>query len=111
MPEWKPEEIEPLIRALESDDFFMRLNAIEKLGEITKLTFGFRFNASGPEREQAVGRWKDWWKEQQRDKETQSQLKAAVQLSGGMLDVDALKKAIKEIPPEKIQGYLNALFC
>ena len=108
MPEWDPTQIEPLIQALESSDSFHRLEAIEKLEELTKLTLGFRFNAPSEDRAQAVDRWKGWWKEQQRERE-QGKIQAAIHLHGGVLDLGAIKKAIKEIPAEKVQGYLNAL--
>jgi hypothetical protein len=109
MPEWDPKKVEKLISELESEDSFARLGAIEGLEQLTRQTFGFRFNGPPEERQAAVDRWKAWWKEQKREKERRQQLQAAVQLSGGVLDVDTLKKAIKEIPAEKIQGYLNAL--
>jgi hypothetical protein len=108
MPEWDPKKIERLIDELASDDSFARLEAIEKLEKLTKLTFGFRFNDSPDVRSMAVERWKDWWKEQQRERE-HDKIQAAIHLQGGMLDLGAIKKAIKEIPAEKIQGYLNAL--
>ena len=111
MTEWDPKRIEPLMAELASDDSFARLKAIEDLSVLTKLTFGFRFNASPLERTAALERWQAWWKEQQRERERKSQLKAAVKLSGGVIDINALKNAVKEIPAEKIQGYLNALIA
>lgn len=111
MSEWDPKRIEPLILQLASEDSFARLRAIEDLRDLTKLTFGFRFNASPDERTAALDRWKAWWKEQQRERERKHQLKAAVKLSGGVIDINALKNAMKEIPAEKIQGYLNALIA
>jgi len=111
MSEWDPKRMEILLTELESDDSFARLKAIEELERLTKLNFGFRFNASPDDRAAAVARWKAWWKEQQRAKERKHQLKTAVQLSGGVIDINALKNAVKEIPPDKIQGYLNALIA
>ena len=108
MPEWDPNEVEPLLDELESDDSFLRLEAIEKLEALTKLTFGFRFNDPPDGRSKAIQRWKDWWKEQQRERE-HSKIQAAIHLHGGVLDLGAIKQAIKEIPAEKVQGYLNAL--
>ncbi len=109
MPEWDPREIEPLIARLESEDFFDRLEAIEALEARTKRTFGYRFNAPLAERAEAVRRWKAWWREELLEREREKNLKAAIHLSGGMLDLGMLKKALTEIPPEKIQGYLSAL--
>jgi hypothetical protein len=102
-------KIEPLIGELQSDDSFVRLGAIEELQELTKMTLGFRFNDPADSRSTAVERWKAWWKEQQQEKRKKQQLQTAIQLTGGMLDIGALKKAIKEIPSEKLQHYLNAL--
>ena len=104
-----PKKIEPLIAGLESEDSFERLGAIEELHDLTQHTFGFRFNDPSDSRASAVERWKSWLKEHQREREKRKQLKTAMNLSGGMLDLGALKKAIKEIPAEQIQGYLNAL--
>jgi hypothetical protein len=109
MPEWQIREIEPLIKSLASDDAFARLEAIEKLEDLTRRTFGFRFNDPLDARTRAIQRWKDWIQEQQQDQEREEKLKTAVELSGGAIDLGALKKAIHEIPAEKIQGYLNAL--
>ena len=109
MPEQDPKEVRHLISSLESKDSFERLKAIDELEQRTQRTFGFRFNAPPEAREEAVRRWNAWWKEQQRQREKKSRLEAAVQLSGGALDIGILKKAIEEIPAEKIQGYLNAL--
>ena len=111
MSEWDPKRIEPLIAELASEDSFARLKAIEELLDLTRMDFGFRFNGSPAERATAIERWKAWWKEQQRDKVRKHQLKTAVQLSGGVIDINALKNAVKEIPPDKIQGYLNALMA
>ena len=57
----------------------------------------------------AIQRWKDWIEELTQDRDRDEKLKVAVQLSGGTIDLGALKKAIQEIPADKIQGYLNAL--
>jgi hypothetical protein len=111
MSEWDPKRIEPLIAELGSEDSFQRLKAIEELQGLTRLNFGFRFNAPPAGRAAAVLRWQAWWKEQQREQERKHQLKAAVQLSGGVIDINALKNAVKEIPPDKIQAYLNALMA
>lgn len=108
MPEWDPKRIESLIAGLASADSFARLAAIEELSSLTNLSLGFRFNSPSEDRSQAIERWNRWWKEQQREKEKEK-LQAAIHLTGGALDLGALKKAIKEIPAEKIQGYLNAL--
>ena len=111
MSEWDPKRIEPLIALLASEDSFARLAAIEELSEITNFSFGFQFNASPELRAAAVSRWKAWWEEQQREKVRKHQLRAAVELSGGVIDINALKNAVKEIPADKIQGYLNALIA
>ena len=109
MPEWAVTDLEPLIEDLESEDAFQRLDAIEKLEDLTRRTFGFRFNDTPNQRAAAVQRWKDWVEELTQDRERDEKLKVAVQLSGGAIDLGALKKAIQEIPADKIQGYLNAL--
>lgn len=109
MPEWDTNSIEELISELESDDAFARLGAIEKLQSLTQRTFGFRFNDPPEDRSAAIARLKDWIREDKRKRERKSQLEAAVQIGGGLIDMGALKKAIKEIPADKIQGYLNAL--
>ena len=109
MPEWKIGDLAPLIEGLDSEDAFARLDAIEKLEGITRRTFGFRFNDSLPARAGAIQRWKDWVGELTQDQDREEKLKVAVQLSGGAIDLGALKKAIHEIPADKIQGYLNAL--
>ncbi len=111
MSEWDPKRIEPLIAELASEDSFARLKAIEELSGLTKLSFGFRFNASPELRAAAVLRWKAWWEEQLRERVRKHQLRAAVELSGGVIDINALKSAVKEIPADKIQGYLNALIA
>ena len=109
MRELDPKKIEPLIEGLASEDSFERLGAIEQLLDLTQHTFGFRFNASCDARATAIERWQSWLKENQREREKKKQLQTAINLSGGMLDIGALKKAIKQIPAEQIQGYLNAL--
>ena len=108
MPKWNAEDIETLFSSLESVDSFARLDAIERLESLTKMTFGFRFNDPENARGDAVSRWKHWWKEQRREKEKEK-LQAAIQMTGGAVDLKALKQAIKEIPATKIQDYLNAL--
>jgi len=109
MHEWVVSDLEPLIAGLASEDAFQRLDAIEKLEVLTRRTFGFRFNDSPQLRATAIQRWKDWIQEMTQDRERDEKLKVAVQLSGGAIDLGALKKAIQEIPTDKIQGYLNAL--
>lgn len=109
MAERNPNHVRSLIAKLASEDSFERLRAIEELERLTQRTFGFRFNDPPEERQEAVRRWNDWWKEHQRRKGRRQQLQAAVQLSGGVIDLGAIKKAIEDIPAEKIQGYLNAL--
>lgn len=109
MPEWDANEIEPLIEELGSEDAFARLDAIERLEELTRRTFGFRFNDPAESRGSAIQRWKEWMQELQQTRERDEKLKTAVQLSGGAIDMGALKKAVQEIPADKIQGYLNAL--
>ena len=104
-----PKKIEPLIEGLASEDSFERLDAIERLLDLTQHTFGFRFNDPLDARASAVSRWKSWLKEHQREREKKAKIQTAIKLSGGMLDLGALKQAIKEIPSEQIQGYLNAL--
>jgi hypothetical protein len=108
MPEWDLRKIEPLIAELASGDAFRRLEAIEKLEDLTRMTLGFRFNDPEGERTRAIQRWKDWMEREQREKEQEGKLRAAVELSGGAIDIGALKDAIKEIPAQKLQGYLNA---
>jgi hypothetical protein len=109
MPEWDAKTIELLIAELASEDSFARLRAVEQLVDLTHQSLGFRFNAPPAERDAALKRWKAWLKEQQREREKKAQLKAAVKLSGGVIDINALKQAVQGIPAEKIQGYLNAL--
>jgi hypothetical protein len=109
MPKWRAQDIETLFEALESDDSFRRLDAIERLEALTRMTLGYRFNDPETARLDAVSRWKHWWKEQLEEEIEQKQIQAAIQVTGGAVDLKALKQAIKEIPAEKIQGYLNAL--
>ncbi|MEN8151354.1 MAG: hypothetical protein ABFS86_16175 [Planctomycetota bacterium] len=109
MTEWSANDLSPLIEDLESEDAFARLDAIERLEGITRRTFGFRFNDPAPMRDGAVRRWREWVEGIENDRRQDEQLMTAVQLSGGAFDLGALKKAIQEIPTDKIQGYLNAL--
>jgi hypothetical protein len=109
MSEWDAKEIEPLIDELGSEDAFARLDAIERLEGMTRRTFGFRFNDPAESRGSAILRWKEWMEELQQNREREEKLETAVQLSGGAIDMGALKKAVQEIPADKIQGYLNAL--
>lgn len=109
MPEWDANKIGELVSGLESEDAFTRLGAIDELMALTQRSFGFRFNDPPEVRAAAVERWKDYVREDKRRRERKSQLEAAVQIGGGLIDMGALKKAIKEIPADKIQGYLNAL--
>jgi len=109
MPDWTASDLPPLIEDLESEDAFARLDAIEKLEGITRRTFGFRFNDPAPMRSDAVRRWREWVEGIEKNRQQDEQLQTAVQLSGGAFDIGALKKAIQEIPTDKIQGYLNAL--
>jgi hypothetical protein len=109
MAEPDPKEIAVLVARLSSEDSFERLEAIEELERRTQQTFGFRFNDPPAEREAAVRRWSDWLKEQKRRRDRKQQLDAAVKLSGGIIDLASLKKAMEEIPAEQIQGYLHNL--
>jgi hypothetical protein len=109
MSEPDPKIIAALVAQLSSEDSFERLGAIEELTRLTQVTFGFRFNDPPAERERAIARWNDWLKEQKRRRDRKQQLQAAVQLTGGVIDLSALKKAIEEIPAEQIQGYLQNL--
>jgi hypothetical protein len=109
MAEPDPKEIAVLVARLSSEDSFERLEAIEELSRRTQTTFGFRFNDPPAEREAAIRRWNDWLKEQKRRRERRHQIEAAVKLSGGIIDLASLKKAIEEIPSEQIQGYLQNL--
>ena len=111
MAEWDPKKVANLIARLEDEDSFGRLKAIEDLEGLTRMTFGFRFNGPPAERQAAIRRWNDWLKEQKRRKDRKSQIQAAVQLAGGVIDISSLKKAIEEIPAEQIQGYLNAILA
>ncbi len=111
MAEWDPKKVAELVGRLESEDSFDRLRAIEELEDLTRRTFGFRFNGPAAERQEAIRRWNDWLKEQKRRKDKKSQIQAAVQLAGGVIDLSTLKKAIEEIPAEQIQGYLNAIIA
>lgn len=109
MPEWDLSEIQPLIESLASEDAFQRLEAIEELERMTRMTHGFRFNDPDDARARAIQRWRDWMEREEREKEQEGKLRAAVELSGGAIDLGALKDAIKEIPAQKLQGYLHAL--
>jgi hypothetical protein len=111
MSEPDPKIVAALVARLSSEDSFERLGAIEELSRLTKFTFGFRFNDPPADRELAIRRWSDWLKEQKRRRERKQQLQAAVQLTGGVIDLSALKKAIEEIPAEQIQGYLQNLLA
>ena len=88
MAELDPNQVEPLISGLESADAFERLRAFEELSDLTRLTFGFRFNAPVAERAASIERWRTWLKEFKRKREREAQLRATVHLSGGDLQLD-----------------------
>lgn len=52
-----------LIDFMDSEDKRMRYKSFQILREKSKDDFGYRFAASPPEREMAVGKWRAWWKE------------------------------------------------
>jgi len=57
--------IKPLIQRLESDDPAERLVAIHTLEGLTGETFGYEHSASRPDRQAAIRRWTDWYRDQQ----------------------------------------------
>lgn len=59
-----PAAVPKLVALLESDDPAERLYSIEALRRITGQTFGYNYYDSEPNREAAVGRWKQWLSEQ-----------------------------------------------
>jgi len=55
---------EQLVKDLDNEDPAVRLYAIGALQRLTGRSFGYRYYVDGPEREEAIGRWKQWLAEQ-----------------------------------------------
>ena len=62
-----------LVRQLESDDPAVRFYAIEALEKLTGQTCGYRYYDDPDDRRLAVGRWKQWIRDHQRQGRTDAE--------------------------------------
>lgn len=56
-----------LIEFLGNDDRRIRYKSFQILREKTRLDFGYDFNGAPHDREEALGRWKNWWQDRRRE--------------------------------------------
>ena len=54
-----------LIDRLSDEDHFVRVGAVSALRKITGRRFGYNARASQAQRDEAAGRWSDWWEREQ----------------------------------------------
>jgi hypothetical protein len=55
-----------LINGLSSKNRDIRYSSVQELSQITGEHFGYHYDSSKEEREQALQRWEQWWEDQGR---------------------------------------------
>lgn len=97
-------DIEGLFPHLESEDAFERLDAEQRLRDLTQRDFGFRWDAGADERASALSRVRAWLLARKKSRE-----RAAAVLPAGFSAVDLQK--LKGLPQEEVEKHLQALLA
>jgi predicted Zn-ribbon and HTH transcriptional regulator len=94
-------KIRRLIEALESDDAFERLRAIESLALLTQQRLDFAWRDPPEERSRAVRRWRRWY-----DREIRRRQRSATMELLATGDPSALQKFLDAMGPEQKKALL-----
>lgn len=99
------DEIAQRVAALESDDAFVRRDAIDWLTRETQRRFDYDWRADAADRGASVQRWRTWLERRRRAARTQELGDTLQQLTGGQVDPAALGKLMKNLDdPQEAQA-------
>ena len=82
------------VEALDSDDAFVRREAIEWLTRVTRRRYDFDWRADAEERAASLTRWRDWLERRRRRERTERLGNTLEKLTGGQLDSNALTQLV-----------------
>lgn len=88
------ETIASHVEALDSDDAFVRREAIEWLARVTRRRHDFDWRADADERAPSLARWRDWLERRRRRERTERLGNTLEKLTGGQLDPKALSQLV-----------------
>ena len=97
----KRQEIEGIVRGLQSGDAFERLEAEGRLRALARRDFGFRWDGPEEERAEALARLRDWVRERERER------REARRTAAGAAALELAK--LQGLSPEEAQAKLQAL--